>query len=42
MKGDRFWAKGYCVDIVGLDEEMIRKYIKYQEMKKKDAEKSMY
>ena len=28
--GNHFWTKGYCVDTVGLDEEMIRKYIKYQ------------
>jgi putative transposase len=25
------WAYGYCVDTVGLDAEMIRKYVKYQE-----------
>ena len=29
--GNHFWARGYCVDTVGLDEEMIRKYVKYQE-----------
>ena len=29
--GNQFWAKGYCVDTVGLDGEMIRKYVKYQE-----------
>jgi len=29
--GNHFWAKGYCVDTVGLNEEMIRKYVKYQE-----------
>ncbi len=28
--GNHFWTRGYCVDTVGLDEEMIRKYIKYQ------------
>lgn len=33
--GNHFWAKGYCVDTVGLSEEMIRKYIKYQERKDK-------
>ena len=27
--GNHFWARGYCVDTVGLDTEMIRKYIKY-------------
>ena len=33
--GNHFWSKGYCVDTVGLDEEMIRKYVKYQEKKDK-------
>ena len=31
--GNHFWSKGYCVDTVGLDEEMIRRYVKYQEKK---------
>ena len=29
--GNHFWAKGYCVDTVGVDAEMIQKYVKYQE-----------
>ena len=29
--GNHFWAKGYCVDTVGVDAEMIRTYVKYQE-----------
>ena len=29
--GNHFWAKGYCVDTVGLDLEKIRKYVKYQQ-----------
>ena len=29
--GNHFWSKGYCVDTVGLDEEMIKRYVKYQE-----------
>ena len=29
--GNHFWARGYCFDTVGLDAEMIRKYVKYQE-----------
>ena len=33
--GNHFWSKGYCVDTVGLNEEMIRKYVKYQEKKDK-------
>ena len=31
--GNHFWASGYCVDTVGIDAEMIRKYVKYQENK---------
>jgi len=33
--GNHFWAEGYCVDTVGVDTEMIRKYVKYQEDKEK-------
>ena len=29
--GHHFWARGYCDDTVGLDSEMIRKYVKYKE-----------
>ena len=29
--GNHFWAKGYCVDTVGVDADMIRRYVKYQE-----------
>ena len=29
--GNHFWAKGYFVDTIGVDAEMIRKYVKYQE-----------
>ena len=29
--GNHFWSRGCCVDTVGLDSEMIRKYVKYQE-----------
>ncbi len=28
--GNHLWSKGYCVDTVGLDAEMIRKYVNYQ------------
>jgi len=40
--GNHFWARGYCVDTVGLDAEMIRKYIKYQEDKERKTEKAKY
>ncbi|MFA5330056.1 MAG: IS200/IS605 family transposase [Prolixibacteraceae bacterium] len=29
--GNHFWANGYCVDTIGLDEDKIKKYVKYQE-----------
>jgi len=29
--GNHFWAQGYCIDTVGIDTEMIRKYVMYQE-----------
>ena len=31
MTGLSFWATGYCVSTVGLDEEMIKQYIKDQD-----------
>ena len=40
--GNHFWSRGYCVDTVGLDEEMIRKYIKYQEAQERESEKPKY
>ncbi|MDX2478269.1 MAG: IS200/IS605 family transposase [Gammaproteobacteria bacterium] len=36
--GRHFWARGYCVSTVGLDEEMIRTYIKNQELEEKRQE----
>ena len=29
--GEVFWARGYCVSTVGLDEEIVRAYIRNQE-----------
>ena len=29
--GMHFWARGYCVSTVGLDEEKVRQYIRNQE-----------
>jgi len=31
MTGLHFWSTGYCVSTVGLNEEVIRKYIREQE-----------
>ncbi len=36
--GNHFWARGYCVDTVGLDAEKIRKYVKYQEANERQTE----
>jgi len=36
--GNHFWTKGYCVDSVGLDADMIRKYVRYQEKQEKQME----
>ena len=29
--GNHFWSRGYFVSTVGLDEDMIKGYVKYQE-----------
>jgi putative transposase len=29
--GEEFWARGYFVSTVGLDEDMVREYIRNQE-----------
>ncbi len=36
--GNHFWARGYFVSTVGLDEEMIKKYVKHQEKEEKKVE----
>ena len=36
--GGHFWARGYCVSMVGLDEDVIRKYIRNQEIEEKRQE----
>ena len=35
VTGMHFWARGYCVSTVGLDESMIKKYIREQEKAEK-------
>ena len=39
--GNHFWAKGYCVDTVGLDSEMIQKYVRFQEKEEQHQEQLM-
>ena len=36
--GFHFWARGYCVSTVGLDEQVIREYIRNQEAEEKRQE----
>jgi putative transposase len=40
--GNHFWTTGYCVDMVGLDEEKIRLYVKYQEDKERREEQMIF
>jgi REP-associated tyrosine transposase len=42
--GNHFWSRGYFVNTVGKDEDMIRRYVKYQEQneKKRDRERRDY
>jgi putative transposase len=36
--GRSFWARGYCVSTVGLDEDQIRRYIRDQEKLQRDRD----
>jgi len=36
--GNHFWARGYFVNIVGINEEMIHRYVKYQEEEERKME----
>jgi putative transposase len=37
--GRHLWGRGYCVSTIGIDEEQIRKYVKWQEKQEKDVER---
>ena len=41
--GSHFWSRGYFVSTVGIDEEKIKRYVKYQEQedKKEDGSKDI-
>jgi putative transposase len=39
--GNHFWARGYCADTIGLDEDKIMKYAKYQEKQERLQEQQM-
>jgi putative transposase len=36
--GRHLWARGYCVSTVGIDEEMIRQYVRWQEKQEREIE----
>ncbi len=36
--GRHLWARGYCVSTVGLDEERIRQYVRWQEEREREIE----
>ena len=42
--GNHFWAPGYFVNTIGIDEELIKRYVKYQEdeEKKEEAQRNNY
>jgi len=33
--GNHFWGRGYCVTTIGLDQEQVRRYVRYQEEKER-------
>jgi putative transposase len=35
--GQHIWSRGYCVSTIGLDEERIRKYVKWQNARDQTA-----
>ena len=36
--GQHYWSRGYCVSTVGLDEETIRNYVRWQQQKDREAD----
>ena len=37
--GNHFWTRGYFVNTIGLNEDMINRYVKYQEEEEKREER---
>ena len=37
--GRHLWGRGYCVSTVGVNEEQIRQYVRWQEQKERDQER---
>ena len=38
---NHFWTRGYCADTIGVNEEQIRKYVKYQEKNERLQEQTL-
>ncbi|MCS6190454.1 transposase, partial [Shewanella baltica] len=36
--GNSFWARGYFVDTVGVNEEIIRRYVRHQDKQDQEHE----
>ena len=36
--GNHFWARGYFISTIGLDEDLIKRYVKYQEDEERKRE----
>ena len=39
--GNHFWSRGYCVSTIGIDEDKIRKYVKFQEDNERKEEEDL-
>ena len=37
--GRHLWSRGYCVSTIGINEEQIRQYVRWQEKQEKEIEK---
>lgn len=37
--GNHFWSRGYFVSTVGIDEDMIRRYVRHQEERDREIER---
>lgn len=40
--GNHFWARGYFVSTVGIDKDVIKRYVKYQEEQEKQIENQQH
>ena len=40
--GNHFWARGYFVSTVGIDEDVIKRYVKYQEEEERRIEEQQH